>query len=164
MEEVKQECLALLDAAIDRIVGLLVSIFWLTAALFVCLVTLNMPSASAAETFVCADGTTVTVQSNQLEWMKRTNACVAQYYGLKVQDRSKTPRAGYVVADGVPLPVRRPASFDAALQGQQALRSTRDLVTGSIGAAGDAPETGTYRRVLILNAQPGKSRWYNHTQ
>lgn len=164
MQMLKDECLWFLNFAIDRFFGILISLFWISVVLFVCLVGFQGP-ARAAETFVCAAGSTVTVQSNQIEWMKRTNACVARYYGLEVGDDPGGASSNATVGRySVPLPERRPQFISAALKAQKALRDTAGMVTGSVGELDAADERGTFRRVLILNAAPGKSRWYNHTR
>ncbi len=41
--------------------------------------------ADAAETYVCEGGRTVTVEFGALETLKRTDACIAGYFGLSVE-------------------------------------------------------------------------------
>lgn len=121
-------------------------------------------SAYGGETFVCEDGSTLTVRAGDLDVLKRTNACVAAHFGLKVSAAR---------GSGVPLPVRRPlgsisgermAEDIAAMPREVAAPRPKPMTTGSI-AGGEAPEEiGTFRRVRILNPSPGGSDVFLHTR
>lgn len=119
-----------------------------------------------AETFVCRDGTLLTVAPEDIARMQRTNACVAEAYGLSLPAPAAAVSA-QVMAE-IPLPARRPsrrtqtAAIAAAEASANGARKPPEQ-TGSI-AARKPDEVGTYRRVLILNARPGQSRFFNHTR
>jgi len=117
--------------------------------------------AKADESFVCEDGSVVTVRPGDLEIMKRTNACVAAYSGGLAATQPD-----------VPLPVRKPVMV-AAAESAPRTAAGEGLETGSLQdetGAMDAGEQvadrpkGTYRRVYILNAKPGASAWFDHVQ
>ncbi|MEL7047667.1 MAG: hypothetical protein AAFO75_01685 [Pseudomonadota bacterium] len=132
---------------------------------------LTTQTVHAAETFVCEDGSFVAVEVHQLERMKQTNACVANYYGLEIAANGPVAAragSGSQLAGRVPLPVRKPEFSPPIIKADDAgARSlTQGIETGSITGPSASPdiERGTYRRVRILNAASGASRWYLHTK
>ncbi len=56
--------------------------------------------ARAGQFFVCEDGRTVEVAFNKLDEAKRTDPCVAKYYGLSVAEPALRGKAGEPVAVG----------------------------------------------------------------
>ena len=85
---------------------------------------LPINTAIADEAFVCGDGSVVNVKSGDLEIVKRTNPCVARYFGLDVStNSSETAKAialgatALLRGDGntaLPLPSRNPHRPDLA--------------------------------------------------
>lgn len=126
----------------------------------------NAP-AHAVETFVCEDGSTVSAEASQLEALKRTNACVAQHFGL-------APETGPAAsALSVPPPPRRPATAVTAAPVQTPRATTpvaatavvsKPMTTGSIKSSARHLEPGTFRRVRILNPSPGGADYFLHTR
>ena len=102
-------------------------------------------NAQAAQTFMCDDGRLLEVESNQLERLKRTDPCIAAYYGLEVRT--------------VPLPVKRPPPrVQHVLKGSRApATSRRDI--GAVAQAGSS-----YRKVRIINAPRGRRAWFIHSR
>ncbi len=142
--------------------------FACAAAIAACATVSALAPAHAVETFICEDGSAVTVAAGQLEAMKATNACVARHYGLEVGSEVRPVRATLAV----PMPSRRPerrvggvpVARVAASRTPVSSGSSQPITTGSIVARDGVPEAGTYRRVKILNPAPGGSPYYLHTR
>lgn len=165
------------------------------AALAVCAVTamalVTKSPAIADEAFVCGDGSVVNVKSGQLEIVKRTNPCVARYFGLDVETNDdETAKAialratALLRGDGakaMKLPARNPtrdpgrsAAVDEARSNggediaakTPAARQASPIETGSTRRApahAENPLTD-YRNVRIINAAPGSSAWFHHNR
>ena len=134
----------------------------LTASLLLSLATPVIP-AHADEGYLCADGSIVYVKLGTLEHMKRTNACVAAYYGLKVEE----------AADRQPGPATSSAPIAPADTAAPALRRLPDETPPATGVARNAREAALrrppmpapntdYRNVRILNAPDGQARTFHH--
>lgn len=133
----------------------------LTASLLLSLSTPVIP-AQADEGYLCSDGSIVYVKLGTLERMKRSNACVAAYYGLKVEeaaDRQPAPAASAPIA---------PADTAAP-----SLRRLPDETPPATGVARNAREAALrrppmpapntdYRNVRIINAADGQARTFHH--
>jgi hypothetical protein len=93
-------------------------------------------TARADQSFMCDDGTLVQVAAQDLERMKRENACVAKYFG------------GLAATRQVPLPARKPATNLVRLR-QAAPERTPD-------------HPANYRMVRIINAGRDDDKWFHH--
>ncbi len=115
--------------------------------------------AKADQSFVCADGSVVTVAFKDLEKMKRTNACVAGYFGLKV----RTPIVAALKTEPV---IRRTGRIKTKRNKKANRKPTHaQLISKSHARAQKTPEVsvGTdYRNVRIINAKPGKKAFHRH--
>ncbi|MGQ0458003.1 MAG: hypothetical protein ACT4OU_13205 [Hyphomicrobium sp.] len=133
--------------------------------------------ARAAEGYVCGPDTIVYVEANELEHKKRTDPCIAGYFGLKIEPPAAAPApparpvanspaktiaepsakpaepARIVAAPRPPAPV--PAKTIAAPQP----RAERVAAL----APKPAPETD-FRNVRILNAKSAQAAWYRHNR
>lgn len=78
---------------------------------------LPVPAALADEAYVCEGGGVVYVPLGQLESMKRTNACIAAYYGLTVDAAAAT-------AASVPDSSAKPAPASGTPRSGPALKPT----------------------------------------
>lgn len=112
--------------------------------------------AYADQTFVCDDGTSVTVKSRNLEFAKRTMSCVAQYFGLKVALRPKMVRRQGRLSDSAKhnAPVRMQKLADHAQLVLDAHQPIRERVQTSAGS--------DFRNVRIINAKPGRANVFRH--
>ncbi|MEM1370700.1 MAG: hypothetical protein AAGG72_00580 [Pseudomonadota bacterium] len=109
---------------------------------------------NAAQTFQCSDGSSITVRTGELEWMKQHNRCVADYFAPAQQQAGRPP-----------LPLRNPvAQARLAEVGEPGSTSRAPRTTGSLQQAQDPVAKGTFRKVLILNAAPGKPRYFEHSR
>ncbi len=131
----------------------------------------GIEAARAAEAFLCADGRIVHVPFGKLEEMKRTDACIASYFGLTIAPApgsSASPRAEPVTpASSVPAPARPAAAPAVALRrlDPQEPPSTRPLkprVVADVGRPVRAADGTDFRNVVILNAADGAPGIYRH--
>ncbi len=119
---------------------------------------------SAAEIFVCEDGSSVRVEVGQLESMKRTNDCVASHYGLKVSQNA----AELVIAEQVPPlperkePVQEVTDLKARQDPARAPKDRRDRKMAAMELDDRLGLGSDYRNVRIINAGPGVKAWYRH--
>lgn len=117
--------------------------------------------ARAGQFFVCEDGRTVEVAFNELDEAKRTDPCVAKYYGLSVAEPALRGKAGEPVAVGgtvdIVLPVRKPVRVQLRQARDDAPAAKRDLSGQQRMATVDAAGEG---RVKIINAKPGEAQWF----
>lgn len=131
--------------------------------------------AHADEAFLCGPDTVVYVKPAELELKKRTDPCIAAYYGLQVEpktptkqpektaERGSAPQAAPVEearrgAPGASNPVefkRLPApEHDAPV---------RTVEERSASLSPPVPAPGTdYRNVRVLNASSPGEEWYRH--
>ncbi|MGI9426636.1 MAG: hypothetical protein ACR2PA_25900 [Hyphomicrobiaceae bacterium] len=126
-------------------------------------------SARAAQFFVCADGRAIAVEHHELEHAKRTNPCVARYFGVqpaaspepfRESQTTHMPVAASPLPAEVEIPVRKPQAL--LLRRSQAAEPARSTVRPSNKMA--EMQTSTFRRVRIINARPGTTGWFHHTR
>ncbi|MFN3868556.1 MAG: hypothetical protein ACK4MF_05765 [Hyphomicrobiaceae bacterium] len=155
----------------------------LMLALIVPLVLVIIAHRSHADVaYVCDGGRVVNVRSGELERMKRTDPCIAAYHGLEVAPPlppplpARNPRlaandAG-IAGPVSPVPSAVPAT-EAAPASRASLMAPRvERVVFSHALPGNQRvETPTmpsapvdFRRVPIINAQPGASAIFVHTR
>jgi len=149
------------------------------------LVATGLQAARAAEGYLCEGGRIVHVPAGRLEDMKRTDPCIAGYFGLKVTVAPADAGAGAsapVTPPSVTAP-STPAAPAAAAQTRVpdrpaavppvALRPLEDadlvvrlhLVPQRLAARPSSPRAadGTdYRNVPLLNAPPGSPSVFRH--
>lgn len=155
-----------------------------TSCLSATLAVIAATPVRAAEAYLCEAGRVVYVELADLEWMKRTDACIAGYYGLTVEgaapsvppaaagersasatEISAPPQAKAASAKpGSPstfaarsaTPGRRPAGLkDTSVR-------TIDMTRASRGAAPVAAPETDYRNVRVINASTGDGQWFRH--
>lgn len=121
----------------------------------------------ADEAYLCGPDKVVYVAVEDLEMRKRTDACIAAYYGLKAdaavevtpvaaiarEKRDKTASSNTVVAGLKPL-------SDAEIPDSVSKRPERQA---SLDPPRAMPGTD-YRNIKILNAASDGDAWYRHTK
>lgn len=159
----------------------------LMLALIVPLILAVLAHRSHADvSYVCDGGRIVNVRSGELESMKRTDPCIAAYHGVEIAPALPPPlpernpsfatvtaaageaaeATGAAPAKSAPLPPSSPGSaatltaprvervvFSHALPGNQRVQ-----------APAAAPVPVDFRRVPIINAQPGGNAIFFHTR
>ena len=114
--------------------------------------------ARADETFVCEGGRLVRAKTADLERLKRTDECIARYFGLSVADvETSLDAVAPVVA-----PAGVPAAEPAAATKVRDVGSDPATTVGRVTEAGPArPKLPSdYRNVLLLNHAPGASPYF----
>jgi hypothetical protein len=123
--------------------------------------------AEADQSFVCKDGSAITVAPEQLAEMKRTNACVASYYGKTIAPK-KAPKVENKSAKSSAGKAKARVKLRATKQVKRS-RSNKNshaqLMISAHRPSGSTPTTAVntdYRNVRILNAKPGGRAVYIH--
>ena len=126
---------------------------------------LTAPGARADEAYLCGPGTVVYVKIEELEHKKKTDSCVAAYYGLTVADdaagQAATPAEP---AERVPAKANaRPAiELKSLSEPEHGLRAPVKFErSASLLPAAAAPGTD-FRNVRIINAGSDRSQWFKH--
>lgn len=120
----------------------------------------------AAEAYVCGPDHIVYVEVEDLERMKRTDACIAGFYGLTV-DKDATPSSGEALA--TPSAQEPRTSIDApALRGASETDTTIARSDDAHRVASAEPVRAAsntdFRNVRVLNAVSADGTWYRHTR
>ena len=124
--------------------------------------------ARSAQLFVCASGKAIEIEKSELENAKKTNPCVARHFGLKIKTKSAkdaTSKLRPVIAvqateAQVELPVRKPKTAALRETVPSHKKTDKRATTNRIAEV----TSGDYRKVRIINAAPGSSKWFNHTR
>lgn len=143
---------------------------------------------SAAEGYVCGPDRIVYVEARDLEHMKRTDPCIASFFGLKVEQPAgraepvaqapETPATPTKIK-AVPQPqaapkvekpaAPRPAPSALALKILPSVdvpvRRARNAAKQAALVAPAVTTPGTdFRNVRVLNAQTPETAWFHHTR
>lgn len=161
-----------MSSVIARGVASPVSHFLLAALSAVALSVVAHP-ASADEAYLCGPDSIVYVSAADLPNMKRTNACIAAYYGLTVETpepQAKAPPAAKPTASATKPQgsVRAKAAVHAALKPLVEPESAPPAAPLAIRQAAltrpfAAPGTD-YRNVRVLNATSDDAAVFRHTK
>lgn len=137
-------------------------------------------AAQSAEAYLCGKDNAVYVEQHELEELKRTNACIAAYYGLKVkQPVAKQPEAASKIIKPRSK-TERPRTIARKQSPEKSSPAFSSLAKKSISDANELPKRhrrvarhtapkartapGTdFRNVRIINAQNPEDGWYRHT-
>lgn len=120
-------------------------------------------SARAAEGYLCGANTVVYVEPQDLELKKRTDPCIASYYGLHVDavaEPKPTPSpksAPAKTSKATPVAKLRPS---VGADASAAVRAPRVRHASAVIAA---PDTD-YRNVRVLNPETPEEAVYRHTK
>jgi hypothetical protein len=121
----------------------------------------------ADEAYLCGPDKVVYVAVENLELKKRTDPCIAAYYGLKVDASVEVGSA----AVSAPEKLEKTASSKSVVAGLKPLSDAEipDPVSKKLErqASLEPPRAtpGTdYRNIKILNAASSDDAWYRHTK
>ncbi len=125
--------------------------------------------ALADEAYLCGPDRVVYVAAADLEAKKKTDPCIASYYGLKISEPAIAPLAE--VKKDVERVLAPPALVVDVAEQLKVLPRDEPLAPASPRAERQAylepPKTaaGTdYRNVRIINASAPHAVWYSHTK
>jgi hypothetical protein len=121
--------------------------------------------ARADDAYICGPNTIVYVKLEDLEAKKRSDPCIAAYYGLKVEQPGVTATTAEVIAPLSPAapPVRNiAAELKPLVVSELPSRVTPKLERqAALAPAVTAPGTN-YRDVRVLNATSSADAWFHH--
>ena len=123
--------------------------------------TVASDSARADEAYLCGPDTVVYVKPAELEHKKKTDACVASYFGLKVEPQPVVARQPSVA---------KPAAAEKILAMKTISSPEKtDPVTVPVERTAElapsVPSPGTdYRNVKVINASSPSEQWFKHTR
>lgn len=149
---------------------------WILAALSATAIGLFARPVVADEAYLCGPDSVIYVSVADLPKMKRTNACIAAYYGLKVEASEAQPAQ---LAEKRSLAISKPSTMPANAQRKNsdahaALKPlvepealVRDVAIETRQASLARPVTapGTdFRNVKIINATSDEDAVFRHTR
>lgn len=130
---------------------------------------LDAASVRADEAFLCGPDTVVYVKVDELEFKKRTDPCIARYFGLTVDNAAASDKDAARASGKQKAAAAVAAPKDIALKSLQA-PETAERVTppalersASLQQPMSAPGTD-YRNVKVINASSAADQWFKHTR
>lgn len=124
------------------------------------------PMAHADEAYVCDAGHVVYVKPGELEAMKRSDACIASYYGITLAPPSAPAVAGPVKAPQIELKKLDDPEQQANSGKPSTMRFAYASGTAEIRYRAPplaAAETD-FRNVRLINGGAESGGWFRHTQ
>lgn len=131
--------------------------------------------AHADEAFLCGPDTVVYVKLEDLELKKRTDPCIAAYYGLQVEPKASAKDPAKTVENGgapKPEPVEEARRGAPAVSNPVELKRlpapehdapVRNVEERSASLSPPLATPGTdYRNVRVINASSPGEEWYRH--
>ncbi len=128
---------------------------------------LTVPVARADEAYLCGPDTVVYVKLEELEHKKKTDKCIAAYYGLTVAEDALSE-------SGTSAEPTKSASAKASAHPNIELKSltdpehtvrTRAKFERAASLMPPSASPGTdFRNVHIINAVSGENSWFKHNR
>ncbi len=122
-------------------------------------------TAKADEAYLCGPDTVVYVAAADLEAKKRSDPCIAAYYGLKVETAAKAPANAAEQTLKNAAAAKSPApelKTLAASEIPDRVASRRERQAALVLPAA-SPGTD-YRNVRVLNAASSDQMWFKHSK
>ena len=126
---------------------------------------LSAPVAHADEAYLCGPDTVVYISIEELEHKKKTDTCIAAYYGLTVAEdasgQSGTPvepsKSAPAKANARPrIELKSLSEPEHSVRGRAVFERSASLMPPSA-----APGTD-FRNVRVINAGSGDGQWFKH--
>lgn len=128
----------------------------------------NGDVAFAADAYVCGPDKLVYVEIKDLERMKRSDACIAAYYGLKIEPERAQVETKAVTdqepkfseplkANTLPVKFKPIVQDDIVYDGRRADLNPAQLTQSPLPSANT-----DYRNVRVINAASEDQSWYRH--
>ncbi len=121
--------------------------------------------ARADDAYICGPNTIVYVKLEDLEAKKRSDSCIAAYYGLKIEAPAAPARTAKATVS--PSSIAQPARTIAAELKPLDMSELPSRVTpkverqAALAPALTAPGTN-YRDIRVLNATSSADAWFRH--
>ena len=141
--------------------GALVPIFISAAA-----VVAATHSARADEAYLCGPDKVVYVKASELEAKKKSDPCIASFYGLSLTKPEPSPDPAPAPAAAQtenPQPAE-PVTFKSLTEADVPERARHKLAQASVAPAPSAAPATGYRTVRIINAASAGEQWYRHAR
>jgi hypothetical protein len=126
---------------------------------------LAAPGVRADEAYLCGSDTVVYVKIEELEHKKKTDTCIAAYYGLTVADDASGP-SGIITEPSTIVPEKakaRPTIELKSLTEPDHNVRRRETFERSASLMPPSAAPGTdFRNVRVINAGTGESQWFKH--
>lgn len=121
--------------------------------------------ARADEAYLCGPDKLVYVKADELELKKKTDPCIAAYYGVTIDapvtlDRAATREAVSSATPANPASIAMKSSVDVE---PAALGKTANTRQAALEPARAAPGTD-YRNVRVINAATEAEQWFYHAR
>jgi len=122
-------------------------------------------SVAADEAFLCEGGRIVYVKFGDLERLKRTDACIAGYFGLKVEvedkasDRAAAAGKALEAGPAAKAPPPKFRTLNEPAHQRAAYRVNAGRTAQAVPAAAPAAD---YRNVSVINASDAASAVFAH--
>lgn len=122
--------------------------------------------ARADEAFLCGPDTVVYVKPSELEERKKTDACIARYFGLTVE---KVPAPAPPPAPRQVTVARKTAGPPPKLKGLEAPETAERVgappQARTAAAVPPVASPGTdFRNVRVINAVSPEDQWFKHVR
>ena len=126
---------------------------------------LSATVSRADEAYLCGPDTVVYVSAEELEHKKKTDKCIAAYYGLTVSDAA-SGQSGSPVEPSKSAPEKanaRPTIELKSLSEPEHSVHSRAVFERSASLMLPSASPGTdFRNVRIINAGSGDGQWFKH--
>ena len=123
----------------------------------------GVEAVRADEAYLCDAGRIVRVAPGKLEDLKRTDPCIAGYYGLKVDAAPPKSDARLETGALAPPPASPAAPAHPAPAAKAPARASALAAAVKEPASAPRAAAGTdYRNVVLLNAAPGAAAVFRH--
>lgn len=125
-------------------------------------------NARADEAYLCGPDSVVYVKTEELEQKKRTDPCVAAYYGLKVEAKVEAPAAVPAGHGGPPKTTVGKSAPDIGLKKSVAERQRKAVIEENEQHAALLPAAASpgtdFRHVRVINASSRDEEWFYHAR
>ncbi len=130
---------------------------------------LSAPGARADEAYLCGPDTVVYVSIEELEHKKKTDKCIAAYYGLTVAEDA-SGQSGMAVEPSKSAPAKANARPIIELKSlsepesepEHSVRSRAKFERSATLMPPSAAPGTDFRNVRIINAGSGDGQWFKH--
>jgi len=133
-------------------------------------------NAMAGEVYICDSNKVITVAPGQLEYMKRTNPCIAAHYGLQIVSQPLVAKPAVTPLISGPVRVRRmkphvqlrrlkapsEQSSTVGKTTKKTARSSRQPTQTLAHVEEVAAKPSDYRNIRVINAKSKPAQWYRH--
>lgn len=119
--------------------------------------------ARAEEAYLCGPDKLVYVKVADLEFKKKTDPCIAAYYGLSVEVQAPGAAAAGAKTAAKSDPSPNVVMKSSVGEDHAAPRAAKNTRQAALQPAHTAPGTD-YRNVRVINAASSEDQWFYHAR